>query len=459
MLRLREYPAESQLGFRSVVFCAAAVVLGWVQYLFKWSATDKSYHWTAVAFGLVLLGILVKLPWAIERFTRHVVVPLLAIACAFILYLLLRIGREEYGTPENFAPLVSTAALLIGLGLASVPRFEIWRVPLLLAVYATLGAWIIRAVPAPPIDVWVWHNEALVGLLSGKNPYAMTMPNIYPDTTYFDPGMVVNGRVQVGFHYPPMSLYCAIPGYVLGGDYRYSTLAAMCLAGGFIAYARPGSLGTTAMCLWLFSPRTLFIIEQGWTEPFVILLLAATLFAAVRKSKWLFIPLGMLFAVKHHIALAAPLLLLLPCAPDTPRDRLRLVLRAAAVAIGVTLPFLLLDARALWNDLVTFQLRQPFRPEALSVLAWWAREYGTRPPTWIGFAVLVPAILLGLWRCERSASGFVAALALMFFAFFGFSKQAFCNHYFFILALICCVVALADPAPDGKPAELSAPRS
>ena len=38
-------------------------------------------------------------------------------------------------------------------------------------------------------------------------------------------------------------------------------------------------------------------------------------------------------------------------------------------------------------------------------------------------------------------AGFAACGSLVFFAFFAFAKQAFCNYYFMILGFICCAVA------------------
>ena len=106
-----------------------------------------------------------------------------------------------------------------------------------------------------------------------------------------------------------------------------------------------------------------------------------------------------------------------------------------------TLPFLIANPSALFSDLVLFQLRQPFRTESLSLLGYWATHHDSHLPSWLSFASLPPALALALWRCERSASGFATAVALVFFCFFGCAKQAFCNYYFFVIGLFCCAVA------------------
>jgi len=77
----------------------------------------------------------------------------------------------------------------------------------------------------------------------------------------------------------------------------------------------------------------------------------------------------------------------------------------------------------------------------LSLPAWWHGRYGQRLPDWLGFASLLPTSALALWRCERNATGFALALALGSLVFFGLSKQAFGNYYFFSLGAICCALA------------------
>ena len=39
----------------------------------------------------------------------------------------------------------------------------------------------------------------------------------------------------------------------------------------------------------------------------------------------------------------------------------------------------------------------------------------------------------------------------MFFAFFAFNKQAFCNYYHFVIAALCCAIAAARAVlPSGR---------
>src|SRR5262249_38396094 len=128
-----------------------------------------------------------------------------------------------------------------------------------------------------------------------------------------------------------------------------------------------------------------------------------------------------------------------------------LVAKAGAVAAVVTLPFALWNLRAFVESVILFQGRQPFRPDALSYVAWSARDGIARLPQWASFAMALVALGLSWWRAPRTPAGFAASAALVFLLFFAFAKQAFCNYYFMVLGIACCAVA-ALHAPARKDA-------
>jgi hypothetical protein len=441
--RALEVASPHQLTFRSSALLGAAITLSWAIWHTEWRASEMSFKLAVVTLLGLLTATVVRACRQLEPWINPLLLPLLAGAFAFFFRLLLSFAP----TDAYFVTLVLAAAILVGLGLARNPAVERWRVPLFLAVYAAIGIWRIQTTPVPHIDVWAWHNEALKALLDGRNPYAVSMPNIYDDAKFYDPRMVVNGRVLTGFQYPPVSLYFALPGYLIG-DYRYSLLAGMIVAGACMAYARPNGFGAIAMALWLYCPRSLFILEHGWTEPMLVMLLAVFLYCVVRRSKYEFVPLGLLLAGKQYMAIFIPLLWLLPIADSRPHGHLRLIGRAIATGTVVTLPFFVINPKAFFECMVLLQLRQPFRVESLSLNAWWFIEYDKRLPDWLGFASVIPTSALAFWHCERSPAGFAAALAFVSFVFFALSKQAFGNYYFFTLGVICCAIAFAYEARE-----------
>ena len=344
---------------------------------------------------------------------------------------------------------VAIALLLIAISNAGVKVAKFWF-PLLVLTQFLLGIWMVHSSPHPHIDVWVFQQEAAKELLHGHNPYAMTFPDIYHSTLpgypqqVYGPGLVVNDRLQFGFPYPPVSLFLATIGYAIAHDHRYAQVLAIALSGALIGYSRPGLIAKLAAALLLFSPRVFFVLGRAWTEPFTIMLLAATVFLARRHSKLLPLALGLLIATKQYMILALPISFFLLRNEWRWRDWIDLLWKSIAIACIVTLPLALWDWHAFWKSTVTVQQLAPFRWDALSYLVWYGfrGHLVTEPFTaafWSSLAALT-ALGLSLWRSPRSPAGFAASLAFISLAFFAFNKQAFCNYYFFVIGAICCAI-------------------
>ncbi len=342
-----------------------------------------------------------------------------------------------------FAGVTLSAALAIGLLLVGGRlRMGGWMV--LLGVHFFLGRWMIHeAAPNPGIDVVTWQREAIQSLQSGINPYGTSHPNFSPAAVYGS-GMVVDGRVQIGLPYPPLSLLLATASQALAGDYRFGLLGAMLVTTLVIALARPSRIATAAALMFLSLPRSLLMLEGGWTEPFCLLLLAITVCCAIRAPRWTPVALGLLVAVKQYLFLALPLSLLLPRPPQGHRGQFG---RALLVAAVITVPFVLWSPGGFWRDVVAMQLQQPFRRDALSFPAIIARLGGPILPSAIGFVGLAVLAMVGMVRLPRSPAGFAAALGGSLCGFFAFNKQAFANYYYFVIgALLLAVGTAGDEA-------------
>jgi len=164
--------------------------------------------------------------------------------------------------------------------------------------------------------------------------------------------------------------------------------------------------------------------------------------------------LGLFFAVKQYLLLVAPLVVLLIPRNAERRERIRWLVKLVVTAAVVTLPLMLVDVQKfLWN-VVTLQVYQPFRTDALSYPSWWVAQ-GGQPITWIAFVVIVPTLALVLWKAERGPAGFALGVALVLFVFFAFNKQAFCNYYYFVIGALCSTLAASGP-PKPLPQNLAA---
>jgi len=194
-----------------------------------------------------------------------------------------------------------------------------------------------------------------------------------------------------------------------------------------------------------------FVLEQGWTEPFGVALLALVVLAAVRRSRWLSVALGSLLAWKQYTVLFLPLAALLLPRPFRWRDYDRLVMPAIADATAITLPFFLWDPLAFWKSVVLAQFAQPFRNEALALPAWWVvqkghPEFNVLP--WM-LAGTIAALVAVLARWRRGPAAFVTGSALVYAVFIALSKQSFCNYWWFVLGACCCGIAVsATPAAE-----------
>lgn len=349
--------------------------------------------------------------------------------------------------------LLPFAALAAGL-LAKGPWLGRVHGLAFLAGFAALGAWLIKAAPNPFIDVFSWTNHALEALARGENPYAIWMPNLYRHTLWYAPGMADADWVRTGFPYPPLSLLLAGLGWLFG-DMRWANLGLLLLAGAAMLWGR-GRFGALAAVLLLTTPRVLFVLEQAWTDAYVIGLMALTLWAAARQPKWAAFAFGALVTVKQYMIFLMPLGLLLIPPPWDRKRVLRFIGEAVVAALIINLPWLVWNPKALIGS--TTVSGHPFRTESLSFLA--ATAVGGKPiwPLYIQLVLLVPAYALILWRSARGPAGFALSCALVLGVFFSFSKHAFCNHHFLVLG--CAALALGYALRDTSaptPAKAPAP--
>jgi hypothetical protein len=230
------------------------------------------------------------------------------------------------------------------------------------------------------------------------------------------------------------------------GDYRYALLVCLlCVvtAVAFVDRGRP-QLGLLLGLFLLGWPRWPMVLELGWTDGVVAASLAFTIWTAVRRPRWLPIALGCLFAAKQYTVIVVPLTILLLPRPFQWRAWLALVVKSAALAAAITLPFVFWNVEAAWRSMVQFHLASPFRPDSLAVLPWLARTWHVTPSASAGLLAYALAAAVALWRAPRSAAGFACALSVAYLCFFAFNKQAFVNYYAFVAAAL--VLAAAAPA-------------
>ena len=198
----------------------------------------------------------------------------------------------------------------------------------------------------------------------------------------------------------------------------------------------PAMLAATVL---LTTPRIWFVIEEGWTEPVGMFLLALTVFLMGRvpiAAGW---TAGIFAMTKQYfVVTAVAIVRLVFIRPKQwPWTALGLIIAAAAV----TLPFALWHPNAFMRNVIWLQTREPFRIDSLSYLAWAAvRGMGHGSFVWAIGAGIVGAIISAI-TTRNTPEGFAASVTLTTFAFFVFGSKAFCNYYFFVIGALCCAIA------------------
>jgi hypothetical protein len=295
----------------------------------------------------------------------------------------------------------------------------------------------------PVIDTYTFQWDSSNNLAHGIDPYGATQVDLYgPGSKYYAPGMVVNGRVQVGFPYPPLTLLWMLPEYFLG-DVRYAYILAVMISAALLFAMYPNARSLCAAALLLLNPFTFFVEMKCWTEPLVLMTLCATLYAAVKKRWWLPVALGLFLASKQYNLVALPFIGGLVY-PFRWKSYGKLVAQALLVAAATVLPFAIWNFRGLWHDLVLFHLAQPFRDDSLSFAV---------PCRF--FLKIEPVIVLAfvVWALRnriRNAAMFAAGYAVSLMLLFSTGKQAFSNYYFLIAQTLLLAVA-ASPALSLRP--------
>jgi hypothetical protein len=347
------------------------------------------------------------------------------------------LANQEWGSNLPAGLVLIAAGIVVGIFAMAVaggepmprprPRWAAGAAAALIIVHLGIAYGHLKATPGGDIDCFTFQEEASRSLWHGVDPYGLTHANLYnPRDTraFYGPGVVVNGRVQVGLQYPPVTFLTALPGYLVG-DVRYGYVAAIVLTALLVFAMLPDARGVWFMGFLLLDPITFVVEDRCWTEPLVLMLVCATLYAARRRSWWLPLAFGLFLASKQYNFLALPFLGYL-VRPFQWRTYWKLMGSSIAIGLLSALPFALWNMRALWHDLVLFHLAQPFRQDAVS--------FAVELPVYAKVGPVLLVVFL-VWAARRKGyrlAMFPLAYGMAMLLFVSASKQAFANYYFLI---------------------------
>jgi hypothetical protein len=431
----------------ALTFSLSAIALGHALQINNGFYHPKALTWLTMSLTLAIVGTLVQ-RWSPTLSRRTAWIPgtilVLGIAWQLVQAFDARPGFyvSESASMALFRGLIVAQGVIILVGL--IPRASIRRVwfPLFRAVSLGLGVWMIKASPVPQIDVVEVHKEALDALLARRDPYRITITNVYEPwqvRIFYNPKAVFGSRIAIGYPYPPASLLLAVPGYVLFSDYRYSELGLLIAGAALIGYSRRSRVAMLAACLLLTTPRVWFVIEQGWTEPIAIFMLALTAFFIGRSPVAAAFAGGILAVTKQYLGFSGLAILRLAWI-RRPSWYWSMVTMALAAAATI-LPFALWHPNSFMRSVVWLQTQEPFRLDSLCYLSWAARSgMGLGSFIWaVGAAVF--AAIISFATTKNTAAGLASSVAITAFTMFAFGSKAFCNYYFFVIGALCCAIA------------------
>lgn len=319
------------------------------------------------------------------------------------------------------------------------PNLRACRAVFVAAIVAGFGLRLgmLAASPSPVVDVFVEFQESARNLLAGLNPYTVPVADVYHGTRDY-------GYHLLGYAYLPGNLLLQTAAYALTGDFRYGCIAAEAVvASSLYRVARPATGRLAPMLiviLFLFHPRGLFVIEQGWTEPFVAGAFALFLWWRERRpeSPWPAAAYGYLLSLKQYLVYFVLHLFMI--------ERRWKALAAAAVTALLTLvPFLIWDPVSFYTYGVRFQIQTTFRPDGLTIVALLYRLFGFTAGKWLAALVGFGVAAYTYTRFLRlGLTGYLLAVTLTTFSMFLFGSQAFCNYYYLVSVL--CLFLLAVKA-------------
>ena len=294
--------------------------------------------------------------------------------------------------------------------------------------------WLPIASPAPVIDVFAVFQDSSRHLLEGKNPYTTPVSDVYQGKAGFD--------TPRKYCYLPANLYLLAPAYAVTGDIRYAYVlaeAAVVAILWWLARRRwERSVAELLPLLFLYRPRDLFVIEQAWGEPLILLFFALSLLLYERgKRVWASAAYGYLLSLKLY------LLCFLFQWLFVERNWRRLLLGIVVTAATV-FPFLLVDWKSFVGEGIVWQLRTGFRSDSLTIFGFLAPALGIKPPNlWsVGVGALLALILILPLRKMPPLRGYLFATTTTMFGMFLFGSQAFCNYYWFVSGMLLFLLAV-----------------
>ncbi|HVV77435.1 MAG TPA: hypothetical protein VHC43_15520 [Mycobacteriales bacterium] len=421
------------------------VLVAWSLLAFG-NARDEGFYtsvgFTCVAVGFVVL-VVVAASGAVLRIPSGAMLAVPLLTC-LLMSILHPVGAYMYisGNGETAVKALVVVGAAAAIGTLLIRRIRnVWGLAAIAAIALATAIVVVRAAPSPAIDVWVFLQQSSTGLLHGANMYTQHWTGSPP------------GELSNVYPYLPGTTLLLAPFKWLLGDVRYGTAVAA-LAAVYLLWRLAPKAAPPLAALIVLMPHWAFLIDQSWTEPLLVVELAACILALrTGHTGWAVAALAAALVTKQFVAPLLPLFAIWRS------FGVRRAAIAGAVAFGITLPWLIANPTAMWHDAVTTEINETVSPFADNLPAFLLR-HGVHAGFAITLVVVGIAYAVAVARLPRTPSGLALGCALVMFALDIANKQTFFNHYTFPLGLLVIAIAAADAqeSDDGTPIQ-AAPAS
>jgi len=285
--------------------------------------------------------------------------------------------------------------------------------------------------PMPKIDVFWFSDGAAESFLQGDNPYSQTYFKVYEDQDY----------VNNFFAYWPVTIFVASFFKLFFGDVRFAYIFCQMVTA-LLAYLlvkkvfnQKKIIAELITLLLLYTPLSLFVIEQTWVEPLMVLLIYLFVwFWLIGKKTIASFVLGLFLGVKQLGLMIGIFITRLNS------FKLKQILITFFVLLIIIVPFILWQPIDFFNDTIAEHfLSNKIFFHSLSFNSLWNVYFYSSIPAWFYLPVLL-ILFLWLWfKSKKNLFGVIYAGVFFLFSLF-LLRQSFLNYYWGISQLIILLI-------------------